>query len=299
MSTYNGEKYLPAQIDSIMNQSFVDVTLYIRDDNSSDNTVSVIKDYCNRSDRIVYAEDISGVHNDIGIGSSFFHLLRYVKKSCAEYDYYAFSDQDDVWNEDKLSRAVTALSGKRKALYFSKKTIVNNDMEIIGKDPAKMLGDFTDYLSPNDAFGCTIVIDKIFADMLLEKEIESYPFIHDITMFKTAVCTDTEIVFDQSETIRYRQHALNVTGNRSTALFSAENVKRLVSGRRHYLSLLSKYILRDYGEYVNSESKENLKAVIDYRKWHNGVELLKMYFKSERSPREKVRFMLMIILRGI
>lgn len=88
MSTYNGEKYLKEQIDSILNQVKVEVFLMIRDDGSSDNTIAILKEYerQNRNIKIIKGKNI-------GVGNSFMQLLY----NSAEAEYYAFADQDDVW----------------------------------------------------------------------------------------------------------------------------------------------------------------------------------------------------------
>lgn len=97
MSTYNGAKYIREQIDSILNQKDVNVELLIRDDGSSDNTAEICKEYQKKNTNIRFYQG-----ENIGVGKSFMELL----KKAPEADYYSFSDQDDVWLEDKLSRAV-------------------------------------------------------------------------------------------------------------------------------------------------------------------------------------------------
>lgn len=88
MSTYNGEKYLKEQLDSILNQEQVDLKLLIRDDGSTDGTVNILKEYENSHTNIKW---YSGLN--LGCGKSFFQLVLDAPKS----DYYAFVDQDDVW----------------------------------------------------------------------------------------------------------------------------------------------------------------------------------------------------------
>ena len=95
MSTYNGEKYLDEQIGSILAQEGVDVTLYIRDDGSSDRTAEIIKYYCKRYHNVSFTQG-----ENLGVGNSFMQLVYDAKDV---YDYYAFADQDDIWLRDKLS----------------------------------------------------------------------------------------------------------------------------------------------------------------------------------------------------
>ena len=87
MSTYNGERFLPEQLDSLLGQQGVETEIYIRDDGSADSTRDIIEKYMRKHANIHFTEG-----RNIGPGRSFWELLRYV----SEYDYYAFCDQDDV-----------------------------------------------------------------------------------------------------------------------------------------------------------------------------------------------------------
>ena len=96
MSTYNGEEFLRDQIESILNQEKVNVTLYVRDDGSSDRTVEILSSYEEQGKLKL----ICG--KNCGVGNSFMHLLY---TSDQDFDFYAFSDQDDIWLPDKLYSA--------------------------------------------------------------------------------------------------------------------------------------------------------------------------------------------------
>ena len=101
MSCYNGEKYFDEQIASILNQKTTrKIELYIRDDGSKDSTKEVLRKY----------EAYENIHINLaentGVVKSFIDLLSY----CEEADYYAFADQDDIWFEDKLEKAMNGIS---------------------------------------------------------------------------------------------------------------------------------------------------------------------------------------------
>ena len=100
MSTYNGERYLREQIDSILNQKNVDIVLFVRDDGSKDATLDILGEYSAKYDNVLFSAG-----NNLGIGKSFYEALRLAPES----DYYAFSDQDDVWLQDKVASGVKAL----------------------------------------------------------------------------------------------------------------------------------------------------------------------------------------------
>lgn len=104
MATYNGEKYLKIQIDSIINQTFKDWTLYIQDEGSKDKTLEIIKEYVKKDSRIK--------HFDLGLsrqgaGQNFMSMLNAI-----DSNYYMFADQDDVWFQDKIEKTFQRMKGE-------------------------------------------------------------------------------------------------------------------------------------------------------------------------------------------
>ncbi|EIO7716388.1 glycosyltransferase, partial [Campylobacter coli] len=106
LATYNGEKYLKQQIDSILDQTYKDIKIYIGDDSSKDNTINIIKTYKN-----LYPDKITYYQNETNIGfiKNFEKLLQIAKE-----DYIAFSDQDDVWLPCKLEEQIKAIKEVEK-----------------------------------------------------------------------------------------------------------------------------------------------------------------------------------------
>ena len=100
MSTYNGEKFIREQLDSILNQSYKNIELIVRDDGSKDKTVEIVKEYQAKHKNIKLFEG-----QNLGFVKSFFELLK-----LAEADYYAYADQDDIWIENKIELAVNSLN---------------------------------------------------------------------------------------------------------------------------------------------------------------------------------------------
>lgn len=98
MATYNGKKYIEKQLDSILSQIGVCVALHVYDDASTDGTKEILQEYeklyCNMT--CTFAKENKGYKN------SFWHLL----KNAQQAEYYAWADQDDIWNKNKLQSAV-------------------------------------------------------------------------------------------------------------------------------------------------------------------------------------------------
>ena len=102
MSTFNGEKYLKEQIDSLLNQEYEAFDIYIRDDGSTDQTVSILENYEHIYPNIYLLKDTQG---NIGVFKSFMYLLSQVHA-----DYYMFCDQDDVWLSNKISMSMKRMN---------------------------------------------------------------------------------------------------------------------------------------------------------------------------------------------
>lgn len=127
LPTYNGGKYLAKQLDSILEQTWPNCSVYIRDDGSTDDTVEIAQWYCRSNSSIHLIQDSIG---NLGCPNSFYEIIKRVP----EYDYYAFADQDDIWKSDKIELAVRAIENsgdKVPTVYFSSFSYVNEDGETI------------------------------------------------------------------------------------------------------------------------------------------------------------------------
>ena len=167
LSTYNGEKYLREQIDSVLNQKEVDVTLCVRDDGSKDSTIEILKSY-EQSGKIKLE-----IGENVGYQRSFYLLLL----NAPEADYYSFCDQDDVWDDDKLIAAVKMLEAEdnsKPLLYYSALKVVNKDLKLkqishkgycIGKYP------FEEAFMLSFTYGCTSVINQSAREKFLKYDV--------------------------------------------------------------------------------------------------------------------------------
>ena len=114
VSTYNGENYIEEQLNSLINQTYKNIHIYIRDDGSKDTTIEKVKKYEKENKNITLMEA-----KNLGVVGSFYECL---KQAFEEYEYFAYCDQDDKWNEDKIENAINMLEEKKldsPTLYFS------------------------------------------------------------------------------------------------------------------------------------------------------------------------------------
>lgn len=207
MSTYNGEKYLKTQLDSILNQDYLDLEILIRDDGSVDATHEIIKDYVKK-----YANISWYTGKNIGVQKSFFDLI---EKADLGKDYYAFADQDDKWLPGKISRAVSILerySKETPVLYCSDTIIVNDRLEPLKVTVSRIMKQvsFGNALVQDMCTGCTATMNNLLLNMIRHK-IPDYVIMHDWWFYLTATCFG-EVFYDKESYILYRQHDNNTSG---------------------------------------------------------------------------------------
>lgn len=208
MSTYNGAKYLNDQIDSLIRQDFQNWKLYIRDDGSTDNTISVIKQYVKSDNRIKYIDDDK---KGLKPAKSFFYLLKLINA-----DYYFFCDQDDYWLPNKLSLMLTKIdkNGDIPQLLYCGLKCVNSNLlpiqsnfeEIVGKCYGK------NRFIGNDMPGCVMLINKKLRDLTISYLPSSGFIMHDWWISLIAESFG-KVTFLNKKLIYYRQHSNNTIGS--------------------------------------------------------------------------------------
>jgi glycosyltransferase involved in cell wall biosynthesis len=272
MSTYNGEKYLREQIDSILAQKTklgekqIEISLLVRDDGSQDGTVGILEEYCKKDPRVSY---IKG--KNMGACKSFFELM---KQAGGEMDYIAFSDQDDIWNKNKIRRAVSGLGRYEDipALYAGDLEIVDEKLNIlkISENTSKNFHpSFGNSLIENICTGCTIVINKKLYQMVV-KTIPEHAYMHDWWLYMTASCFG-HVIYDPVPFIFYRQHEHNVIGMKKSRL------ERLWEKILHFSQARN---------VISSQLKEFYKI---YHPQGTNGKLLKRFLYAKKHPSERIR----------
>jgi len=223
LATYNGEKYINEQIESIINQSYVNWVLLIRDDLSADNTLLLLKKWCARDSRIQLLDNL-GENSGSALGN-FSRLVSCYDQFAA--DYYCFCDQDDVWAADKLAKSLMALaeiengknSKKLPALVHSDLEVVDRDLKTINRSFVEMMrlqpaneSKPARLLSRNEVTGCTMMCNKELLD--IATPITNDVIMHDWWLALVAAYTG-RIRFLDETLVHYRQHSQNVIGAKS------------------------------------------------------------------------------------
>jgi glycosyltransferase involved in cell wall biosynthesis len=263
MSTYNGEKYIGQQIDSLLKQDYSNMEILIRDDGSQDGTVSIIERYCQQYPQIKLIKD-----RNKGVISSFFEL---VLKASQSADFFAFCDQDDVWKPSKVSRAVSLLELENEEtplLYFSRLDLVNEHLQLLKQSPIPPSGvGFKNALIQNVATGCTIFFNKkmgeLFKEHLPNKEKVT---MHDSWFYLLGAALG-KLIYDDQSNLLYRQHSSNTLGMADNKLKSAmiryRNFKK--EGKRKPFTQQTEEFYRLFREELTPEKRKLIEDFLNKR----------------------------------
>lgn len=235
MATYEGERYICQQMDSILGQTLKELKLMVSDDGSKDKTREILKEYRNQyPDRIVLKHrvqegDYQNKEQVSGAAMNFFWLL-----AQASGDYILFSDQDDVWKREKAEKLLKHMKKLEKRLGKDYPILVHSDMEVTDEDLNMTAPSFFDYqhcnpkrtsfaevLVENPVTGGGAMINKALADLLLK--VPEACCMHDWWITLTASCFGM-VSCIREPLYQYRQHENNVLGAKATG--SLEDIKQ-------------------------------------------------------------------------
>ena len=294
LASYNGVKYIEEQIDSIIAQMGVNVTLIIFDDCSNDGTVelvSTLKKY----------EQVQLIHNNVPTGSAannFFNALSSFEDSFLQrFDFIAFADQDDIWLPNKLQVASKSLDSNKSDLYMSNLILWEekiNKKSIIKKSfPQKKY----DYLFEGGSAGCTYVFTSFFGkelkNILKTLNYKDWQFFsHDWFVYFFARLNHFKVVIDKNAYILYRIHDTNVHGQLNTFSFFAikERLRLITEGwyfkqAKGFMSLL----------YPNSDEYK-IYRLYSKNYFTRLYIILRYNFSLIRSPKKAIQFFIISLL---
>ncbi|MFF2912164.1 glycosyltransferase family 2 protein [Paenibacillus sp. NPDC057934] len=262
LSTYNGEQHIAAQIESILAQSYKDFKLLIRDDGSEDNTIRYIEEYAlKHKGRIEFLKG-----DNVGVKKSFFELLQRADPNAS---YYSFCDQDDVWLEDKLLKAVMKLEleeDSQPLLYFTPTYLTDHNLNKIKvwPEPAPVKPSFYNALAENIVVGSTAIINHKARELLLQKKVQFQNIImHDWWAY-LCISAFGKIIYVDQPSVLYRQHQGNLIGGNKNWIQLLQrkwNSYRANESTR-VLYRQAKEFMDCYGEELNGEKKRELELFI-------------------------------------
>ena len=254
MSTYNGGKYLKTQIDSILNQKNVDVTLYIRDDGSTDNTIQLLKEYS-----IKHSNVIVDLGSNLGFARSFLTEL----SKARSHDYYAFSDQDDYWEPLKLYSAVSMMEKSKNnlVLYYSNLNVTDENLNIFKKTKLEKRNHSLKSVTLRRSIaGCTMVFSSSLKEHVGKIEIQRIEkgISHDSILMSLAYGLDADVICDSEAYISYRQHGNNTSGSSKGLFGRLKKELNFIKVLKHNETNLAGLLLEVYGSQLNLTQRRTL-----------------------------------------
>lgn len=265
LATYNGEKYLREQIDSLLNQTYEDFRIIVRDDGSDDGTIDIIKDYVSQyPHKVVFIEDAVKCGNP---ASNFMQLIQY-----ATGDYIMFCDQDDVWFPTKLAAMMEEMERQEAdkgvpVLVYGDYIIVDENLNRISQQGKSQIHnkklDLAHLLVQNYVTGCCIMVNGA-----LYRQIGQYSndiLMHDWWIAIYAIAFG-KIEHLQAELMLYRQHSGQSVGARNIRSVSYIWAKLRSGDSKDSMAQYvrqAKFFLAQYGEAICKKNKKLLEAFID------------------------------------
>lgn len=258
LSTYNGEKYLAAQLDSILKQTYQNIEILVRDDGSTDGTVALLEQYEQEYENLVYYRG-----ENMGVIQSFFDLLRHSDEEAA---YYAFADQDDYWMPEKLEAAVKMLEQQAAdipLLYCSDTYVSDENLTIIKKDDKNPRPSFGNALVQNICTGCTAVMNRQLRDIVKETRPEQI-VMHDWWFYLSAEVNGL-VCYDNNSYIKYRQHGNNAFGEKKSRLEVWKYRLGQLTARRGYIYPQLEELKKWYPD-MTEEKRQMVERVLGARR---------------------------------
>lgn len=270
LSTYNGEKYLQDQLDSLYCQT-VFVNILVRDDGSTDSTQEILEENAKNGKLTWYTGE------NLKPAKSFWDLVQ----NAPQADYYCFCDQDDVWFKDKVEKAIKNIEEvedrNQPLLYCSNLVVTDDKLNPIKdlKKSNKVYTDFAHALIYSLAPGCTMVFNQKARNELIKYDMNfEFEIIHDWLAHKIVAMLGS-VIYDNDASMFYRQHGNNVIGAKTSKFV---RLKRLLTSKECIRSNTAASLLKVYKSQLRTDKIELLQMVANYK----NDKLLKKRLKKDK-----------------
>ncbi len=291
LSTYNGEKYLREQLDSLLKQEGVDFNIFVRDDGSKDNTCEILQEYADKG-LLTYVKG-----ENLGFSKSFSWLINNAPKA----DFYSCCDQDDVWLSTKVLDGVNALENiDEPATYFTSLNVVDENLNLITKDSHSHYNNESETLFADNVLmpqinGCTMIFNEKLRQ--LYSKVPPYNIHgHDYTLV-TLASAFGKVVFSNDSKILYRQHSSNCYGFYKGSLRNLiRSVKSFfkheTKGIKSHEAMIYKYYFFDQ---LKEEDKTFVELMTEYRFNKAKRKQLRKYIKNNIKNKTIKKFSLFLL----
>lgn len=276
MSSFNGERFIRQQIESILAQTADNKCLLIRDDGSTDSTRSVLREYATQEGiRVIYG-------TNVGVIASFFELL----KVAPEADAYAFCDQDDWWHEGKLERQCGLLRANGTnvpAGTFCRLAVTDSDLNVLflSERPRRALS-LQNALVENVVTGCGLTINSAARALLLSAMPDPRAIkMHDWWIYQVLSALG-KLIYDPEPGVWYRQHGKNAVGaSRGWSQLQSRAKRLLAGGSRGVLLRQCIELERCFGDRLTESQLATVRGLQQMLAQRSG---LRRFWWAIRSP---------------
>ncbi|MFC3608436.1 glycosyltransferase family 2 protein [Stutzerimonas tarimensis] len=228
LCTYNGARYLGEQLDSFERQTHRDWVIYASDDGSTDETLDLLRRYQARlgEDRLVM---LNGPRKGFA-----WNFLSLVRNPSIEADFFAFSDQDDIWHDDKLARGLDRLKripAGTPALFCARTRLVDEAGQVLGYSPLfSKLPSFRNALVQSLAGANTMLLNAAARQLLIGVPEGARVVSHDWLTYILVTGCGGEVFYDAQPTLDYRQHGGNIIGSNASLTDRFKRIRKMMSG---------------------------------------------------------------------
>lgn len=257
LSTYNGERYLKEQLESLVRQENVDVSILVRDDGSHDATCVILDEWQDKGLLNWYTG------GNKGFAMSFMDLVQ----NSGDFDYYAFCDQDDIWFSSKVYEAIQCMSTLHSSvqLYCSNTILYKNGEDIGFQTSVEPKSNIYTCLVRNIAPGCTMVFNKELRDLIIS-QTPDFLIAHDYWVYQVAMIFG-EVYYDMNSYMYYRQHSNNQIGVKTSHFeIWKRRIDSFFGSKKEYgLSLQAKELLNCFSAKMSDTTRKIVSLVADYK----------------------------------
>ncbi len=263
LCTMQGQRFLAEQLNSIATQSHPVWEIWASDDGSDDHTHAILEYYQSH-----WGDDRISIHAGPAEGSTA-NFLSLTCRADIDADYFAYADQDDIWEADKLERAVAWLETVPPgvpALYGSRTLLVDARNQHLGYSPLFTKGpSFRNALVQNVAGGNTMVFNRAARDLLRQAGENVLAVTHDWWAYMVVTGCGGQVHYDPYPTVRYRQHENNLIGSNQSWRARAQRMKLLLQGRFRRWNDANLASLNEIRELLTPENRELLDRFAEAR----------------------------------
>ena len=298
---YNDKKFLKAQVNSILEQTHKNIKLFIFDDHSK---IKLTKSFLELTNLNKQKVSIFRRERNIGSAKNFLFALKEIK---GDFDFYGFSDQDDIWEKEKIEISIDALNKNnidKPMLFFSRTSYYDQDCsKKIGESKIfKKRPIFANSLIQNIAGGNTMLMN-INAKKLIVKSLNSSIYTHhDWYCYQLISGTGGKVIYSFEKTLKYRQHGKNQIGRNDRQIDKFIRLKKFFSGNFKNWTDINISNLEINKKLMNTKSLQTLRNFKKARDSKNPLKRIFFFKKAgvyRQSSLENLIFLIGLLLNKI